>query len=99
MLNGVRYAPSYDFPELDSSSQVSSVTGGLVDGRINIAFTMPCWSDDENDVSLAGKHRFLLGLGPLMGEEIQYQTPAFPEVTDEIEIDCGGKIRSCMSPF
>ena len=61
-----------------------------MNGHMRISFELPCMSSDEQDVSLAGQHYFLLALGPLMGDDIQYHSSA-RTVTDKININCFSK--------
>ena len=90
----IRWASSYARPPADSDNQASNVNGGLEGPWTFISFSIPCESQDPDDIPIVGRHYLMFATGQISRGQLLFHGFDKRWVTsNQIEIFCGGKQR------
>ena len=84
-----RWASNKSLPREDVNSQVSNVNGGEVDDWTVISFSIPCQSDDKDDLPISGSRHLLFATGPVINDAIAFHGPDKWSTEQPAVIDCG----------
>eukprot|EP00117_Sycon_ciliatum_P011198 scpid5118/ scgid12783/ Fibropellin-1; Epidermal growth factor-related protein 1; Fibropellin-I; SpEGF I; UEGF-1 len=84
-----RYATQRVRPTVDADSQIADLRASQHNGRTTITFSLPCESEDSNDIPVRGSHYFLFATGPVTsgGSDIGYHQQRLV-TNNKIEVDC-----------
>ena len=86
-----RWAIDYQRPQEDVTSQMSNVSGGQVGEWTVISFSIPCESQDQQDLPISGSHYLLFATGPVRDGDIDYHGDNKWVTGNLVHIRCASK--------
>ena len=75
----------------DANSQVISASGSVSDEFIDITFTIPCWSNDTSDISIADMPFLLFSHGAVVNSDPTFHGLNKWFTSERVGTNCGGE--------
>lgn len=69
-------------------------TGGVNDHWMTVSFSVPCASQDKQDIPIQGTHNFFFSTGPIVNGNIRFHGFINKWIVRRVTIDCSGSVSS-----